>query len=87
MEYVGELADVQERNVQAWQSSRQAGAALAAAQGQSVQLSVIPEAALALHSLFVGLIHGWVLDARRFWSRSVGCRWMLLAGLGFALNL
>ena len=55
-----------------------------------MQLSVSPEeAALGLHSLFVGLIHGWVLTEGSFSLVKVGSMSVdvYLSGLGFQVNL
>ncbi|ACY31096.1 MULTISPECIES: TetR family transcriptional regulator [Comamonas] len=92
MEYVGELADVRLQHIESSGFAREKFAhdLAAAAQGQSVRLSVSPEeAALGLHSLFVGLIHGWVLTEGSFSLVKVGSMSVdvYLSGLGFQVNL
>ena len=92
MEYVGELEDVREQHIESARLSQEKFAhdLAKAAEEQSVQLPVSPkEAALGLHSLFVGLIHGWVLNEGSFPLVPVGrvSVDVYLAGLGFRLNL
>ena len=92
MEYVGELEDVREQHIESARLSQEKFAhdLAKAAEEQSVQLPVSPkEAALGLHSLFVGLIHGWVLNEGSFPLVPVGrvSVDVYLSGLGFRLNL
>ena len=92
MEYVGELEAVRGKHVESAESSRQKFARdleLAARQ-QSIRLRLAPqEAAVGLHSLFVGLIHGWVLNGGSFALAPVGMMSVdvYLSGLGFRLDL
>ncbi|WP_218242062.1 TetR family transcriptional regulator [Comamonas fluminis] len=91
MEYVGELEDVREGHVESARLSQEKFARdlVLAAQEQSLQLAVSPqEAALGLHSLFVGLIHGWVLNEGSFPLVNVGMMSVdvYLSGLGFRVN-
>ena len=91
MEYVGELEDVREAHVESARLSQEKFARdlVLAAQEQSLQLAVSPqEAALGLHSLFVGLIHGWVLNEGSFPLVNVGMMSVdvYLSGLGFRVN-
>lgn len=91
MEYVGELEDVREGHVESTRLSQEKFARdlVLAAQEQSLQLAVSPqEAALGLHSLFVGLIHGWVLNEGSFPLVNVGMMSVdvYLSGLGFRVN-
>lgn len=75
LEYVGELESVREGHVESFECSRRKFAtdlAQAAAE-QGVQMPMTAEdAALGLHSLFVGLIHGWVLTGGNFLLRPIG---------------
>ena len=92
MEYVGELADVRLQHVKNSCEAREKFARdlAAAAQAQSVQLQVLPEeAALGLHSLFVGLIHGWTLTEGSFSLLKAGSMSVdvYLSGLGFRVSL
>ena len=92
MEYAGELEDVREQHIENARLSQEKFAhdLAKAAEEQSVQLPVSPkEAALGLHSLFVGLIHGWVLNEGSFPLVPVGrvSVDVYLSGLGFRLNL
>ena len=92
MEYVGELEDVREQHIESARLSQEKFAhdLAKAAEEQSVQLPVSPkDAALGLHSLFVGLIHGWVLNEGSFPLVPVGrvSVDVYLSGLGFRLNL
>ena len=91
MEYVGELEDVRDGHVVSARLSQEKFARdlVLAAQEQSLQLAVSPqEAALGLHSLFVGLIHGWVLNEGSFPLVNVGMMSVdvYLSGLGFRVN-
>ena len=91
MEYVGELEDVREGHVESARLSQEKFARdlVLAAQEQSLQLAVSPQqAALGLHSLFVGLIHGWVLNEGSFPLVNVGMMSVdvYLSGLGFRVN-
>jgi len=90
MEYVGELEAVRVRHVESAACSQDKFARdlLLAAEEQSLQLPIsAQEAALGLHSLFVGLIHGWVLNEGSFPLASVGRMSVdvYLSGLGFKL--
>jgi TetR/AcrR family acrAB operon transcriptional repressor len=92
MEYVGELEAVRVRHVQSAACSQEKFAhdLELAARGQSLQLPITPqEAALGLHSLFVGLIHGWVLNEGSFPLAVVGRMSVdvYLSGLGFKLAI
>ena len=92
MEYLGELEAVRGKHVESAESSRQKFARdlELAAQQQSVRLRLAPqEAAVGLHSLFVGLIHGWVLNGGSFALAPVGMMSVdvYLSGLGFQLDL
>lgn len=92
MEYVSELADVRVRHRESARCSQEKFARdlTLAAQEQSLQLPMPPEmAAQGLHSLFVGLIHGWVLDEGSFPLVPMGCKSVdvYLSGLGFRLDL
>lgn len=92
MEYVGELAGVRLQHVESSFKARDKFARdlQAAALEQSVQMQVsAEEAALGLHSLFVGLIHGWTLTEGSFSLLKVGSVSVdvYLSGLGFRLNL
>jgi TetR/AcrR family acrAB operon transcriptional repressor len=92
MEYVGELAAVRVRHVQsaACSQGKFAHDLELAAREQSLQLPTTPqEAALGLHSLFVGLIHGWVLNEGSFPLAVVGRMSVdvYLSGLGFKLAI
>ena len=75
MEYVGELEGVRARHVESIECSQAKFAkdlAQAAAE-QGITLPMTPaEAALGLHSLFVGLIHGWVLMGGNFPLAQIG---------------
>ncbi|GAB2488839.1 TetR family transcriptional regulator [Comamonas humi] len=91
MEYVGELESVRARHIESARSSQEkfAGAIAQAAQDQGLELSMSPvDAALGLHSLFVGLVHGWVLNGGNFLLMPVGTTAVdaYLTGLGFRLN-
>ncbi|MDR0217165.1 MAG: TetR family transcriptional regulator [Comamonas sp.] len=91
MEYVGELEAVRERHVESARLSQEKFTRdlILAAEEQSLRLAVSPqEAALGLHSLFVGLIHGWVLNQGSFPLVDVGMMSVevYLSGLGFRLN-
>ncbi|GGH65481.1 TetR family transcriptional regulator [Comamonas phosphati] len=90
MEYVGELEAMRGRHVESSDCSQGKFARdlELAAKGQSLQLPVTSrEAALGLHSLFVGLIHGWVLNEGSFPLAVVGRMSVdvYLRGLGFKL--
>ncbi|RGE40738.1 TetR family transcriptional regulator [Comamonas testosteroni] len=92
MEYVGELEDVRVQHIESANLSQEKFAQdlALAAQEQAVKLPVSPkDAALGLHSLFVGLIHGWVLNEGSFPLVSVGrvSVDVYLSGLGFRLSL
>ncbi|CAM4211482.1 TetR family transcriptional regulator [Comamonas aquatilis] len=92
MEYVGELAELRGQHIESARCSQEKFAQdlALAAQEQSVNLSISPaDAALGLHSLFVGLIHGWVLNEGRFALAPVGRMSVdvYLTGLGFQLSL
>ena len=92
MEYVGELEDVREQHIESARLSQEKFAhdLAKAAEEQSVQLPVSPkDAALGLHSLFVGLIHGWVLNEGSFPLVPTGrvSVDVYLSGLGFRLSL
>lgn len=92
MEYVGELADVRLQHITSSCFAREKFARdlAATAAGQSVRLPISPEeAAIGLHSLFVGLIHGWVLTEGAFSLVEVGSMSVdvYLTGLGFRLSL
>ena len=87
LEYVGELESVREGHVESFEfSQRKFASDLArAAQELGVQMPMSPEdAALGLHSLFVGLIHGWVLTGGNFPLRQIGAVSVeaYLSGLG-----
>lgn len=91
MEYVGELQEVRGQHVESFRCSQEKFSRdlEQAALDQSVTLSVPPEeAALGLHSLFVGLIHGWVLNEGSFRLAPVGSMSVdvYLKGLGFRLD-
>ena len=91
MEYVGELEAVRSRHIESAMLSQEKFVRdlVQAAQEQSLQLAVSPQdAAVGLHSLFVGLIHGWVLNEGSFPLASVGMMSVdvYLTGLGFRLN-
>lgn len=91
MEYVGELEAVRERHVESARLSQEKFTRdlILAAREQSLQLAISPqEAALGLHSLFVGLIHGWVLNKGSFPLVDVGMMSVevYLSGLGFRLS-
>ena len=91
MEYVGELQAVRSRHIESAMLSQEKFVRdlVQAAQEQSLQLVVSPQdAAVGLHSLLVGLIHGWVLNEGSFPLASVGMMSVdvYLAGLGFRLN-
>ena len=88
MEYVGELESVREEHVESSECSRRkfADDLTLAAMEQGVVMPMTPtEAALGLHSLFVGLIHGWVLNEGNFQLRKIGELSVeaYLSGLGF----
>lgn len=92
MEYVGELSDVRLRHIESSSLARERFARdlSVAAQLQPVVLEISPEeAALGLHSLFVGLIHGWVLTQGSFSLVKVGLMSVdvYLKGLGFRVEL
>ena len=92
MEYVGELEAVRAQHIESAEASRQKFAhdLELAAQQQSIRLRLAPqEAAIGLHSLFVGLIHGWVLNGGSFRLAPVGMMSVdvYLSGLGFRLDL
>lgn len=91
MEYVGELESVRARHIESARDSREkfASAIAQAAREQGLELSLSPgDAALGLHSLFVGLIHGWVLNGGNFLIAPVGASAVdaYLMGLGFRLG-
>jgi len=91
MEYVGELESVRARHIESARGNQEqfARAIAQAAQEQALQLPVSPvDAALGLHSLFVGLIHGWVLNGGSFLIAPVGAAAVdaYLKGLGFRLD-
>lgn len=88
LEYVGELESVREGHVESFACSQRKFAIdleQAASQDQVAMKMTPQEAALGLHSLFVGLIHGWVLNEGNFPLRSMGEKAVeaYLAGLGF----
>ena len=88
MEYVGELESVRAGHVESFEcSQRKFAADLArAAAAHDIRMPMSPdEAALGLHSLFVGLIHGWVLNEGNFPLRRMGKMAVeaYLSGLGF----
>lgn len=88
MEYVGELATVRERHIESSAVSRAKFTQdlAAAAQELNVTLPMPAEiAAQGLHALFVGLIHGWVLNGGSFPLAHAGCMSVdaYLSGLGF----
>ena len=91
MEYVGELEGLRQRHIEAFEESRAKFArdleAAAALQSVSLRMGV-GEAALGLHSLFVGLIHGWVLSGGDFPLAAIGRMSVdaYLSGLGFELS-
>ena len=92
LEYVGELESVRAGHIESFAcSQRKFAADLAeAAQQQGVCMPMAPEeAALGLHSLFVGLIHGWVLNEGNFPLRKMGevSVEVYLSGLGFEARL
>ncbi|MBF5004775.1 TetR family transcriptional regulator [Diaphorobacter caeni] len=92
MEYVGELAAVRERHVEAEEVSRAkfTDDLRAAALQLNVTLPMPADiAAQGLHALFVGLIHGWVLNEGSFPLTDAGCMSVdaYLSGLGFAPHL
>jgi len=92
MEYVGELEGMRVRHVESARLSQEKFARdlAMAAREQSLQLAVSPQdAALGLHSLFVGLIHGWVLNEGGFPLVATGRVTVdvYLSGLGFRLDL
>ena len=92
LEYVGELESVRVGHVESFAcSQRKFAVDLAdAAQQQGVRMPMTPaEAALGLHSLFVGLIHGWVLNEGNFPLRKMGevSVEVYLSGLGFEARL
>jgi TetR/AcrR family acrAB operon transcriptional repressor len=88
LEYVGELESVRAGHVESFAcSQRKFAADLADAAAQrGIDMPMTPEeAALGLHSLFVGLIHGWVLNEGNFPLRRMGemSVEVYLSGLGF----
>lgn len=90
VEYVGELVSVQERNLAAMTKlGEKLEVGLKAAQvQQGVDLPVsVPEVALALRSLFDGLIQGWLLSGGGFDLSGVGLRAVnaYLRGVGFVV--
>ena len=92
MEYVGELAAVRERHVEAAQVSRGRFTEdlTRAARELNVALPMPADvAAQGLHALFVGLIHNWVLNEGSFPLTDAGCMSVdaYLSGLGFAPHL
>ena len=92
LEYVGELESVRVGHVESFACSQRKFAADLedAAQQQGVRMPMTPaEAALGLHSLFVGLIHGWVLNEGNFPLRKMGevSVEVYLSGLGFEARL
>lgn len=92
MEYVGELAAVRERHIEAAQISRAKFAHDLAAAARELQVNMPMSADMAaqgLHSLFVGLIHGWVLNEGSFPLTHAGCMSVdaYLSGLGFQRHL
>ena len=89
LEYVGELESVREEHIESFVCSQKkfAGDLAQAAAEHGIQMPMRPEeAALGLHSLFVGLIHGWVLNRGNFPLRRIGEMSVdaYLLGLGFA---
>lgn len=91
VEYVGELVSVQERSLLAMtEFDAKLEANLRAAQvEQGVVSAVLPtEAALALRSLFDGLIKSWLLSAGDFDLTGVGMRAVdaYLRGIGFHVS-
>ena len=92
MEYVGELAAVRERHVEAAQVSRGRFTEdlTRAARELNVALPMPADvAAQGLHALFVGLIHNWVLNEGSFPLTPTGCMSVdaYLSGLGFQKHL
>lgn len=91
VEYVGELTSVQDRNLAAMTKlgeQLEAGVRVGAQQ-QGVLLPVsASEAALALRSLFDGLIQGWLLSGGRFDLSAIGMRAIdaYLRGIGFVVS-
>ncbi|MEG0976581.1 MAG: TetR family transcriptional regulator [Comamonas sp.] len=88
LEYVGELESVRAGHIESFAcSQRKFAADLADAAAQrGIDMPMTPEeAALGLHSLFVGLIHGWVLNEGNFPLRRMGemSVEVYLSGLGF----
>ncbi len=91
MEYVGELEAVRARHMENFETSQQrfAGDLRLAAAHRGLQLPMsVEDAALGLHSLFVGLIHGWVLNGANFPLRHCGRVSVkaYLSGLGFQVD-
>ena len=88
LEYVGELESVREGHIENFVcSQRKFAKDLSHAAAQlGIAMPMTPEeAALGLHSLFVGLIHGWVLMGGNFPLRRMGemSVEVYLSGLGF----
>lgn len=92
MEYVGELAAVRARHIEAAQVScaKFTQDLTAAARELNVTLPMPAEtAAQGLHALFVGLIQSWVLNEGSFPLAHTGCMSVdtYLSGLGFQNHL
>lgn len=90
VEYVGELVSVKERNLAAMTKlgEKLEAGLQAAQQQQGVCLPVsAAEVALALRSMFDGLIQGWLLSGGGFDLSGVGMRAIdaYLCGVGFAV--
>ena len=88
LEYVGELESVREGHIENFVCSQRkfANDLRHAAAQLGIAMPMTPEeAALGLHSLFVGLIHGWVLMGGNFPLRRMGemSVEVYLSGLGF----
>ena len=88
LEYVGELESVREGHIENFVCSQRkfANDLRHAAAQLGIAMPMTPEeAALGLHSLFVGLIHGWVLMGGNFPLRHMGemSVEVYLSGLGF----
>lgn len=88
MEYVGELAAVRDGHIEASRvsSAKFTNDLTRAAHELNVTLPMPADiAAQGLHALFVGLIHGWVLNGGSFPLAHTGCMSVdaYLSGLGF----
>lgn len=92
MEYIGELAAVRERHIEAAQVScaKFTEDLTRASEELNVALPMPAQtAAQGLHALFVGLIHNWVLNGASFSLIDTGCMSVdaYLSGLGFQNHL